>query len=91
LQNNPDIVVIVTFIKRFDYQNIQGTAAVAVQLREWIEDEQLPLVAKRPACNVAMFCNSVANEPIDSWYTTSKLYRNACNEFPSMANVSTAS
>jgi hypothetical protein len=30
LIRNLDIIVIVTFIKRVDYQNIRGTAAVAI-------------------------------------------------------------
>jgi hypothetical protein len=63
LQNYSDIVTVVTFVKRIDYQNIRGTAAITFKLRKRAEDEQLPLVAERAVCNVAILCHSVGYVP----------------------------
>jgi hypothetical protein len=56
-----------------------------------MQDELLPLVAERLACNVAMLIYSMANVLMESRYAARKLNSNTCNELAGVACVSATS
>jgi hypothetical protein len=53
-----------------------------------MEDELVPLVVERLACNITPLYNSIVNILTESRHTVRKLYSNACNELTSIAYIS---
>ena len=56
-----------------------------------MQDELLPLVAERLACNVAMLIYSMANVLMESRHAARKLNSNTCNKLAGVACVSATS
>jgi len=66
----------------------RAMAISAVELRQGAEDELVPLVAERLACNIATISYTRTNVPMERRDTAPKLHSNACNELTSVAHIS---